>query len=94
MKTLWVQSLVERRLLSVKKQQGDKNVADTGTKATPPPKFVFLRELMGFRKIGDRGHVNELKTVASVSRVDDDEVLGLMRNFLEMLAAVCRRRVK
>lgn len=92
-KTLWVQSLVERKLLAVRKIEGEKNPADIGTKATPPPKFKYLRALMGFQRIGDLSEVAELKTVASITKSDDDEFLGLLKGVLEMIAAVCRRRV-
>lgn len=93
-KTLWIQSLVERKLLCVRKQQGEKNVADIGTKATPPPTFTFLRHLLGLRKVGDLSNIVEKKTVATVTRSDEDEILGLIKGVVEMIAALCKRRIK
>ena len=46
-RTLWIQPGRKNNGLNVKKESGDKNVADLGAKARPVARLEHLRELAG-----------------------------------------------
>ena len=52
-KTLWVQDLVKAHKLLVRPVKGEENVADIGSKVHPAPRLLYLRGLLGLKKIDE-----------------------------------------
>ena len=52
-KTLWVQDLVKAHKLLVRPVKGEENVADIGTKVHSAPRLLYLRGLLGLKKIDE-----------------------------------------
>jgi len=79
-KTLWVQRLVEDKIVAENTVLGEENIADIGTQLLPASRMRFLKEFLSIGTLQEAKHQTTQKRVAVVSSVGK-------RGLFAMLAA-------
>jgi len=80
-KTLWVQEAVKAGKLAVKVVKGVDNVADIGTKVLARKRILYLKQLLGVRKLPKDGEYEPQELVVE----DDEEVDKIVRCVVETI---------
>ena len=65
-KILWIQSLTEQKRMQVWKIDGDKNIADLGTKVLAKDRFEMLLQMSNIRRMKDVEKIPETKCIGGV----------------------------
>jgi len=65
-KILWIQSLTKQKRLQAWKVDGDKNIADLGTKVLAKDRFEMLLQMSNIRRMKDVEKIPETKCIGGV----------------------------